>query len=96
MDDEVGFRSYTWGAIACEASNFGDDRRSCDIGVMEGENSSLAVDGELKMVIGSEGGGFPPARREGLNLEVCDRLLGGRFLVSESSWVDEGVAVDGE
>jgi hypothetical protein len=48
------------------------------------------------MVIGSEGGGFPPARREGLNLEVCDRLLGGRDLVSESSWADEGVVVDGE
>jgi len=92
-----GFRSYTWGAIACEASNFGDDRRWCDIGVEEGDNKSLIdIDDEFEMVIGSEGSGFPSARREGLNLEVCVRLLGGRGLISEGSWLDEGVAVDGE
>jgi hypothetical protein len=43
-DDEAefdkGFRSYTRGAAASEASNFGDDRRSCDIGVAEGDMNS--------------------------------------------------------
>jgi len=48
------------------------------------------------MAIGPEGSGFPSARREGLKLEVCDRLLGGRGLVLEGSWLDEGVAIDGE
>jgi len=45
-DDEAGAdngcRSYTRGAIAiaCGASNFGDDRKSCDIGVIEGDRES--------------------------------------------------------
>jgi hypothetical protein len=45
-DDEagadIGCRSYTRDAIgiAREASNFGDDRRSCDTGVMEGDSAS--------------------------------------------------------
>ena len=45
-DDEAGAengcRSYTRGAIAIAGgdSNFGDDRASCDIGVIEGDRAS--------------------------------------------------------
>lgn len=46
------------------------------------------------MAIGSEGRSLPSAGREALNLEVCDRLLGGRDLVAEDSSLDEGVAVE--
>ena len=46
------------------------------------------------MAIGSETVSLRSAGREALNLEVCDRLLGGRDLVAEGSRLDEGVAVE--
>jgi len=57
-------------------------------------DSSIDIDDELEIGIGSESNGLPSAGRDGLNLEVCDRLLGGSNLVAEGSWLDKGVAVE--
>lgn len=99
-DDEAGsdngFRSYTWGAIACEVSNFGDDRPACDTGVMEGDSDSCVVniDDGVGTAIGSGGSSLSSPRREGLNLEICDRLLSGSGdLVEDGSSLNDGVAV---
>ena len=63
---------------------------------MEGDSESyINVDDGVGMAIGSEGRSLPSAGRVALNLEVCDRLLGGRDLVAEGSCsLDEGVAVE--
>ena len=63
---------------------------------MEGDRDSyIDLDDGIGMAIGSETVSLPSAGREALNLEVCDRLLGGsRDLVAEGSWLDEGVAVE--
>lgn len=47
--------------------------------------SSIDIDDEPGMGIRSESNGLPSAGRDGLNLEVCDRLLGGSDWVAESS-----------
>jgi len=63
---------------------------------MEGDSGSCVVDidDELGMAIGSAGVSLPSAGREGLNFEVCGRLVGGRDLDAEASSLVDGVAVE--